>query len=190
MKFTKEIKEDFSDVNFFHALKRGEDFVFQKLYSAYKEEFLNWAFNNFNVSEENGLDIFQESIAGLYTNAYQGKLDESKVHVKTVLFAIGKNHLINYKKHDSKEALVGELGQEILENEAFIENPVENDEEHKELIAYLQELGYPCRQILENYYLKGETLSTIAEDLGYKNKHVLKSLKSRCIEKIKSYLKY
>jgi len=49
----------------------------------------------------------------------------------------------------------------------------------------LNELGNPCKQLLESYYYLGLKMKAIASKLGYKNADVAKNLKGRCLKKLK-----
>ncbi len=190
MKYTKYIEANVNDEELLEALKNGDEYVFKAIYSHYREEFLLWLNKRFDVPEESGLDIFQEAIAGLYTNAVRGKLDDSDVRVKTLLFAIGKKLIFNYLNTDYKQDLMGEIDDDLAINPDFWVKPFEKEEEAQEVRERLNMLQSPCRKILKAYYMEGKVLSTIAEDLGYKNKKVLKSLKYRCIEKLRNSLKF
>ncbi len=190
MKFTKEVKGNVSDEEVLIALKCGYDWVFKNIYHAYRDEFKNWVIKRFYIDEETALDFFQESIAGLYSNALRNKLDDSSVNVKTFLFAVGKYHILNHKNFEGNIDLMEDLVSKAEEIPGFAEEPLKKGEDSQKALAHLRDLGDPCKQILEAYYLHGKVLTTITEEFGYKNKKVLKAVKHRCIEKLRALLKY
>lgn len=190
MKFTKGVKGDVSDEEVLIALKSGEDWVFRDIYHMCRDEFVNWAMKRFDIDQDIALDIFQESIAGLYSNALRGKLDESNVDVKTFLFAVGKYHILNQFNIEINLELMDDVTSTIEELPEFTEEPFEKAENGQEALTHLKNLENPCKQVLEAYYLEGKVLTTIAEELGYKNKKVLKAIKYRCVERLRKLLKY
>ena len=189
MKFIKGKGALKNKASIIDGLKKGDESVFRAIYDSYRKEFLNWAERHYNVDPDVALDIFQESIANVYINAVTGKLTSNVASIKTYLFAIAKNHLRNYHNYEVKFESIDAIDPE---DDAFIEMIDENqlNYENKETVkAVLYNIGHPCKQILEQFYLGGYGLETIAHQLGYSNKNVLKTTKTRCLQYLRNYLK-
>jgi len=53
----------------------------------------------------------------------------------------------------------------------------------------LKKLGNPCELILRRSLMDRIPLRNLAEELGYKNKDVMKTIKARCMKKLKKLIK-
>ena len=67
----------------------------------------------------------------------------------------------------------------------FNEEAILSDREET-LIRLLRHLGEPCHSILKLFYFDSFSMESIANRLGYKNEHVAKAQKRRCIKELKS----
>jgi RNA polymerase sigma factor (sigma-70 family) len=67
----------------------------------------------------------------------------------------------------------------------IVEATIQDDEQRHKMQLALEELGGKCREILYLFYYRGFSLEEIVEKLGYSNKDVAKSQKSRCLKSLK-----
>ena len=176
--------------HYIEALKTDNNTVIQELYYANRITFLVFI-KRYQISEEDGIDIYQEAFISLRKHAISGKLNEVQCSLKTYLFGIGKN--LAYKKikenavktnYDSKLHLV-ELDYEEIE----VESESELTKEQKALQYYFKKLGKSCQQMLTLSFFRGLTNEEIASLEGYESESVVRSQKSRCLKKIKELIK-
>ncbi|WP_254097249.1 RNA polymerase sigma factor [Aquimarina sp. Aq107] len=57
------------------------------------------------------------------------------------------------------------------------------------LRQHFKNLGKRCQEMLTLFYYRGLTIDEITESLGYENKNVVKSQKSRCLKSLKESIK-
>jgi RNA polymerase sigma factor (sigma-70 family) len=164
------------------AIKAGSEKILFQVYEAYRNEFVSWAIRNHQVSVEEAKDVFQESVVGLYKNVKAGKLDKIDVSIKTYLFAIGKNIILNALRRKGIETKVYESFTESTDN------GIHYHYEHQHLIDLVKRLyramGSPCKEILEMYYERDFDMESIAERVGYKNADVAKKKKYECLKSL------
>jgi len=162
------------------AIKAGSEKILFKLYESYRDEFVSWAIRNHQVSIEEAKDVFQESVVGLYKNVKTGKVDSLEVSIKTYLFSIGRNIILNSIKRKGIEAKAYENFKEGHDN-AIHE---QHEQEHiLNLVKRLYEaMGSPCKEILEMYYERGFDMDSVALNVGYKNADVAKKKKYECLK--------
>jgi RNA polymerase sigma factor (sigma-70 family) len=141
------------------AIKAGSEKILFQLYESYRDEFVSWAIRNHQVSVEEAKDVFQEAVLGLYKNVKAGKVDGMEVSIKTYLFGIGKNIILNAIKRK---------GIETRAHENFTQehdNGIQNHYEHQHLVDLVKRIykamGTPCKEILEMYYEKILTWSLL-----------------------------
>ena len=159
-----------------------------ELYNTYKEDFVRWSGFRYNLDEEDALDVFQEVVISLYENVKKGKLDSINYKLKTYLFAIGKNMIINRIKYDQRYDHAADPVDEVrVLNTA--ERDIETNDRHRFLIEQLQNMGEPCFSILKLFFYDCFTMEAIAHNLNYKNADVVKSQKLRCINELRKKVK-
>jgi len=164
------------------AIKAGSEKILFQLYEAYRNEFVNWAVRNHQVTAEEAKDVFQESVVAVYKNVKGGKANALESSVKTYLFGIGKNIMLNAIKRKGIEAKAYESFNRAHDN-GITEH---YDREHKiDLVKRLYlAMGSPCKEILEMYYEKGYDMESIASRIGYKNADVAKKKKYECLKSL------
>ncbi len=166
-------------------LKKGDEDLFKELYDYYLDDFLRWASQIYALDRDEILDSYQEAISVLYMNAYSGKLQNLNVSLKTYLYAIGKNHIHNKIKKNKNLALHEQIQDDWQEGQDFISEEIELDENVYRLRKVLENIGEPCKTIIELTFLQNLTNKSIANYLNYKSPDVLKTKKSRCLKIVK-----
>ncbi len=155
----------------------------EKIYKANRDEFLSWARRNFSCSFDDAKEVYQQSIVIFYENIMSGKITEFRSQVKTYLFAIGKNKLL--------ESIRDKNRVQSMEDENIIENIdlFSFDEEHEQNLVLVEQaiskLGDPCRKLLQQYYYHKKSMADIAELMDYKNADTVKNLKYKCLQRLK-----
>ncbi len=164
------------------AIKAGSEKILFNIYETHRNDFVGWAIHHHQVSVEEAKDIFQESVIALYKNVKANKLESLEVSIKTYLFSIGKNIILNTIKRRNIEV-------KVFENfNAKSENGIHEHYEHEHLISLVKRLyrsmGSPCKEILEMFYEKGFDMESIAVRVGYKNADVAKKKKYECLNNL------
>ena len=169
-------------------LKRGDQAALAEIYSRFREGFLHWIKNNHQCTQDEAVEIFQYSILTFYENVVEGSFEEMKTAgVKTYLYSIGKNKLLSDYRRNMKVSF-----RESIDTDKLVE--VESDVDYikgqklEKVKQAIQELGDPCRQLLELFYFNNLSTDEIAEVMDYKNGNTVKNLKYKCIQRIKKAL--
>lgn len=166
-------------------IQSGDQKGIERIYTQFKTEFLVYS-SRFSVSDEDALDIYQDSIIALYENILSGKLTSLTSSLKTYLFAIGK-----YKIYNSLKVKV--VIEDIDDYEFLLEEESDDEfllreENVKKLQQAYQTLGGKCQKVVKLFYYENLTIEEIKDRLGYASKDVVKSQKSRCIKQIRELL--
>jgi RNA polymerase sigma-70 factor (ECF subfamily) len=165
-------------------IKNGNNTQLAEIYKAYRSEFVGWASNNYQCDKEEARDIFQASVITLYDNIIKEKLQQLNGSVKTYLFAIGKNKIMELRREDKKF----DSSLEVQNLDVVDEQDEEKQQKERQLKIVqhcLEKLGEPCRTMLELYYYHETGLESLAEMLHYKNGDTVKNLKSRCLLRLR-----
>lgn len=168
--------------NLIEQLKSGDEKTIRKIYDDHKNGFLLFA-GRYALDREELIDIYQDAMIALIENAKKGKIDNLKSSLTTYLFGIGKFMIFKRLKKNQKTHLIDEMERFELEYEDYYE-----DERNLQVISLrdaLAKLGEQCRKVLTLFYYEEKKLDEIQTLLGYTNKDVLKSQKSRCLKQLK-----
>lgn len=175
-------------------LKDGDPGGIQLVYTLYRSKCLSFL-QSLGLTADECEDVYQDAIIALVENARKGKIDNLKSTLSTYLFAIAKfmsyRVLRNHKRHAALHEDL-EIDDLILPDETASEwLDLEEEAEKPEVVQirkHLERLGERCRSILKMAYFEGKSADEITAALGYPNKDVLKSQKSRCLRQLKSLL--
>jgi RNA polymerase sigma-70 factor (ECF subfamily) len=174
------------DQSVIEKIKNGDEEKLSAIYRAYRNDFIYWAVRNYGCTEEAAKDVFQVSIVIFYENIMSGKLVSLHSSVKTYLFAIGKNKLMEGQVAQRKQQHI----QDNFKYEAFEGSDDSSELENKEEIyhnleAALQELGEPCKTVLNLFYYQNKGIDEIAAALHYKGNDSAKTQKYKCLMRLK-----
>lgn len=163
------------------AIREGNPQIFEQLYLDHRQAFLFWAKERFDLGEEELLDVYQYAVVALYENVMSGKVEQVQSSLKTYLFGIAKNLMLNRHRHER----VKRAHEEVLREHLVFQLAESESKEGKlEQVALtvLRKLGNPCKSILTWFYFDNLSMADIAQKLGYRSSDVSKSQKRRCIK--------
>ncbi len=165
-------------------IKNGNKKELADIYTAHRNEFVSWATSHYQCTRDEARDVYQASIITFYDNIMREKLQQLNGSIKTYLFAIGKNKILELRRADKKFDLTINVQDFDLEDKPDTEQ--QQKEKHLEIVQQcLEKLGEPCRTMLELYYYHETGLDTLANMLHYKNSDTVKNLKSRCLMRLR-----
>lgn len=144
-----------------------------------------WIIKNHPARQADAKDIFTESLVILSENAFKNKIQPSDTLVSTYLLAVCKN-LIRQSERNQK---FQEISTEYLPDDIYQEESdfdlAENEKKLLNLNEALEKLGHPCNTIIREFYLNQTRQEKITEILGYQNTDVTKTMKYKCLGRLK-----
>ena len=165
-------------------LKNGNKDVLSQIYLDYRNEFVNWLKSKYSVETEEGLELYQQTILIFYENVLKGKLVKVSSGLKTYLFAIGKNKMMEESR--SKLRVVHSAPGEVeVQYDSENEDKVYLEQRILNLRNSFRQLGEHCRQLLQLFYYQRLSLDEIVALQGYKNRNTAKNQKYKCMEKLR-----
>ena len=166
-------------------IKSGDDNLLSAIYTDHRQEFTAWLMKNYSCTVDEAKEVYQLSIVIFYENILSGRLTHMTSTIKSYLFAIGKNKMLEYKKYGNRfvNDVDGNLGTQM-------EDESKTEKQEKEITFTIVEeclhlLGDPCQSLLDLYYYHKKTMTEIAEQLGYKNTDTAKNQKYKCMKRLK-----
>lgn len=161
----------------------------KEIYQNYRNEFFHWAISKHACTIEDAKDIFQQTVVIFYENIANGKLVTFTSQVKTYLFSIGKNKILELMRQRGKSKL--HYDEKGYLNDDFWYGELDDEYEVtlKNVERCLEELGDPCKNILRQYYYHKKTMTEISKILDYKNSDTVKNLKYKCLQRLRQMFK-
>lgn len=161
------------------GIRSGDNRLISHIYDLYRGEFVAFVRRDFSIGEEDAVELYQESFIALYENVRNGKLRELTVSLKTYLFRIARNKMMN-RLRDSK--LHVSLTEDLMENE--------DEWGVRQQITYdiVRQMEEPCNTILMLFYWDKCNMEEIARRMNYSGAPVAQNRKSICMRKLKSVL--
>ena len=159
------------------AFESDRSQAIREVYRCFRMPFLRFA-RNYSIEQESVLDCFQEAVIGLYENLVNKKINHLDNSIKTYLFAIGKNKLLNSINRSRRPESIDEIKE-------ITDDGIPDIDYSGKIRSALKELGESCKEILIKFYYEHYSINAIMHDLDYKNENTVKAHKSRCLKKLR-----
>ena len=148
-------------------IQQGNAEMVDRLYLAYRADFVRWAEQHFSCPQAQALDVFQDAVIIFYRNIAQGKLIRLESSTKMYLFAIGKNVLRKQLQEEPQQMPADEKYCDSLD----LRREYEESEQKQRLRQAFAQLTPTCRQLLETLYYRHPY-----GELSHEQKHCLQQL--------------
>jgi len=166
-------------------IKNDPEEQIKEVYKTEREFCLAWMNKNTNLSERDKTEIFQNAVVILYDNVMSGKLTTTTGKRSTYLISIcrniGRDYHRRYKKSTSEESfpiLVDHINESQEEYD-------ESERRFVKVSKIMDEMGPPCKTILEFFYYQKMTMEEISSQMKYKNIATAKNQKYKCLQRLR-----
>ena len=152
----------------------------------YKESFnvIQSMILNNQGSADDAQDIFQEALIVLYEKVRQGSF-ELNCQIRTYLYAVSKRLWLKRLQQQRRMYADWNDADEPVSVDADLERHQQEDADFERMEQAIQQLGEPCKGLLEAYYPQKQNMATIAEQFGYTNADNAKNQKYKCLMRLK-----
>lgn len=154
-----------------------------RLYTAYFPMVLQLVLKN-NGNEDDAKDVFQESVIVLYNKVKSGNF-ELNSKLKTFLYSVCRRLWLKRLNAQSRTVRNIQDFSEIIAVEDDLEKHEEKDRQFAIMESALNQLGEPCKTIIEDYYIQNRSMQEICEKFGYTNADNAKTQKYKCLQRLK-----
>jgi len=162
--------------------QRDNKAIFSLLYKNYFSMVYS-IIKKYNGNKTDAEDVFQEMLLILIREVDSNRINENR-DIKNYIYTISKNLFINIRKKNAKTDSYDTV-PEIPE----VQNHLELQQSEHLILKIMAELGSKCYEILKAIIFENKKQEEIAEDLGLKDRKVVKTYKNRCKNKLIELLK-
>ena len=174
---------DSNEQELLRGLAANDRKAIETIYRTYYSMVQTLVINNSGTSDD-ARDIFQEAIIVLYEKAKSGSF-ELHALLKTYIYAVSRRLWL--KKLAVYKRFSGDLANapETIATEDDLEIFEHRTKDFEMMEQALQNLGEPCKELLESYYIRKKNMSEIAIEFGYTNAENAKNQKYKCLMRLK-----
>ncbi len=137
-------------------------------------------------SEEQALDVFQDTSMIFYTNVTSDKY-KSNSTISTYLYSIARNQWFVQLKKEKRMPHGGAIEEMEISDIADEENT--ELETIKMVEKFFKKLDDSCQQLLKMYYYQNKNMKQIMESFGLGSEQAAKTKKFRCMKKLEGLFK-
>src|ERR1700744_3290321 len=165
------------------GILNNSESVLKRLYIGYFPMVMQLIINN-NGDADDAKDIYQEAIIILYNKIKNGDFELSS-KLKTYIYSVSRRLWLK------RLTQLNRYGGDIKDFEEFLtvddeaERNNERDIQFNKMGEALNQLGEPCRAIIEDFYIKNRSMKEICEYFGYTNADNAKTQKYKCLQRLK-----
>lgn len=174
-----------------NKIRQNDPVFIARTYNNLRSEFVAYSRRKYNLDEETILDLYHESFYILYKKVRHHQLTELTCSLKTYLFSIGSNLILNELRRRKKLTpdIENHLTSIISEN-----LNIEFEEEQTKRISILKHsleiLSETCKKIIELFYWQKLSLTEILFKMtDYNTINALKTQKYKCMRKLEKLTK-
>ncbi|WP_462265212.1 RNA polymerase sigma factor [Mucilaginibacter sp.] len=158
--------------------------MLKRLYAAYFPMILQLVLNN-NGSQDDAKDIYQEAIIVLYNKVKAGNFELSS-KLKTFIYSVCRRLWLKRLTYNSRYATSDIKDyQEYLPVEEEVDDHAERSLQFDKMQVAMEQLGEPCRTIIDDFYIQNKSMAEICERFGYTNADNAKTQKYKCLQRLK-----
>jgi RNA polymerase sigma factor (sigma-70 family) len=170
------------------AIRSGDERALAHLYRLHWPMVSHFVLQN-SGTEDDAQDVYQEGVMVFYEKVRDGSLELS-CQIKTYLYAVCRRLWL--KRLTSKSR----FGVRLLEDEEHGPNlntgaeedllaAEEQDRRFDTMSEALNQLGEPCRSLIEGFYLLDKSMQDLTAEFGYTNADNAKNQKYKCLVRLK-----
>ena len=178
------IEQGADEENVILQIREGNEFVLKRVY---KENFP--AIKKYIVSnsgdEDDAKDLYQEAFMVFYQKVKENEF-ELQSSIKTYLYAVARNLWLKKLRLFSSGMIVPLKDEDDYSEVAEdVEQAEDRDNEVKHLKLALDQLGEPCKTILNDFFYHKKSMEEIAVKMNYTNSANAKNQKYKCFNRLK-----
>lgn len=172
-----------TDEAIIEGIRSGDDRALAYLYRLHFPMISHFILSNSGTDDE-AKDIYQEGVIVFYEKVKSDGL-ELTCQIKTYLYSVCRRLWL--KKLAEKGRFANKVDD--AENYLLLDEDTMQQEENERRFGVMEDamnqLGEPCRTLLENYYIRMQNMQDITEKFGYTNTDTAKNQKYKCLQRLK-----
>ena len=177
------MRTEINEQRLLEGLAKNDRMAIETIYKQHYNMVLSLILSNSGYPDD-ARDIFQEAMIVLYEKVKSGTF-ELNCQLKTYLYSVCRRLWL--KRLNQMQRISPEVDN--LEESVPVDEELERHEQRNRDFLIMEQamnnLGEPCKSLLEAYYLEKKSMVEIAGDFGYTNADNAKNQKYKCLMRLK-----
>lgn len=170
----------------FHAIRNNDEKAMSLFYQANYPKVEKYILDNNGTAEE-AKDIYQEAFIAVWRNIQLGKFEpQQATSLNGYIYQVARNKWIDQLRQ-SKSRKVIPITDSLNSKEETATVSEEEQQRLHSIKTNFKLLGDMCRDVLERFYYKKESMRTIADAMNW-TEATAKNNKYRCLQKLRELL--
>jgi RNA polymerase sigma factor (sigma-70 family) len=170
-----------TDAELVAQCRKGDQAAWEELVERFSRYVYAISVQAFRLREHDAEDVFQEVFARVYEHLDRLRSDEA---IRPWIAQLTRRLCIDRLRESSRES-PGE--EEAIVDEGAVDETLARLDEAMTVRDALEELGDPCREILDRFFVRDESYHTIGEEMQIPAGTIASRI-SRCLSKLRSSL--
>jgi RNA polymerase sigma factor (sigma-70 family) len=166
-----------------HGLATNDRKSIEAIYQGSYNSIQSLIVNN-QGSVDDARDIFQEALIVLYEKVRQGDF-ELNCQIRTYLYSVSRRLWLKRLQKQKRLYAEWEDADELVSVDTDLDRHEQEDADYERMDRSIQQLGEPCKSLLEAYYLRKQNMASIAAEFGYTNADNAKNQKYKCLMRLR-----
>lgn len=168
-------------------LRRGDNRALRRLFDNCFADCLSQLRSSMNCQKADGEDVLMDSMLVIRDKVISG--DFLNENVKAYWVTVARNKLKNKLKRDKRLIQYDvEHVEALLQDEADQYESEESTLRLRKILSSLNKISNPCKKLLTLNLVEGHPLKNLVEELDYSSYDVIKTTKSRCMKKLRTFI--
>jgi RNA polymerase sigma factor (sigma-70 family) len=173
----------YTEEELIEGVRRNDDRALAALYKMHYSTIQHFIFSN-SGTEQEARDIYQEAFIVLYEKL-KTEAFVLQVKVKTFLYSVCRNLWLK-RLAERKKFVVKVIDiEETLDLQDILPQAEDDEARFRHMGIALSELGEPCRSLIEDFYIHGNSMNEIVVKYRYTNTDNAKNQKYKCLQRLK-----
>lgn len=184
-KIRQILPKDVSDLEILEGVAKGDSVAINIIYKQFFPSISHMIISN-NGSSDEAKDIFQEAVMVLYNRVTRQDF-ELNSKLKTFIYAVCRRlwlKQLNKRGVATNSSDISDF-EDILQVEDDIDKHSEMERNFAQMESSLNQMGEPCKTILNDFYIANLSMQEICEKFGYTNADNVKTQKYKCLQRLK-----
>jgi len=177
----------YTDTELLEGLASGDRNAVATLYKLYHNVLTKWILSRGGL-ESDAEDVFQEALVVIYEKSKSPEFCLT-CKLSTYLFAISKRLWFKKMEKSAPYLSLQDEGDDddskLGVYEEDLSGHMEKEAQFAQLGKSLDQLGEPCRSLLQAFYVDGKNMQEIARQFHYTNPENAKTQKYKCLNRLK-----
>ncbi len=165
------------------GVRAGESRSLEQVYKSFFPAIRHFLILN-NGSEQEARDLYQEAIMVLYEKV---RRDAAPLNcsISTFLYSVVRNLWLKQLRERNRAPMVADSLHSLADVTADVEAGVEQETLFKNMAHALNQLGEPCKSLIEAFYIEEASMDVLADRFGYSGSDTAKNQKYKCLMRLR-----